>query len=348
MRSSTPSRKPNPWTSPAAAADLLSRGEVVAIPTETVYGLAANALDAQAVARIFELKQRPHFDPLIVHAADAESAWACADHVPPIAKKLADAFWPGPLSLVVPKHARIPDIVTSGLPHVALRVPSHPVARDILRRAAVPLAAPSANPFGRTSPTTAQHVRQMLGAVLDHIVDGGPCQTGVESTVVAFTDRGQPVILRQGGLTREQIESVVGPVIIAAPTSQPAGQHTAQHPAQRAAGTTPQPAPGMLDQHYATRTPLRLVDRLPEPFPPRSALLTLSGADGVQGPEQHIRLSDSGDLREAAAHLFAAMHDLDAQGQAGAFDQIIAIRVPDAGLGAAINDRLQRASAQAE
>jgi len=318
----------------------LSRGEVVAIPTETVYGLAANALDAKAAARIFELKQRPSFDPLIVHAADAESAWACAERIPKIARQLAEAFWPGPLSLVVPKHARIPDIVTSGLPDVALRVPSHAVARDILRRAAVPLAAPSANPFGRTSPTTAQHVRQMLGSVLDHIVDGGPCHTGVESTVVAFNDSGQPIILRQGGLPREQIESVVGPVILAAPTSQPAAQTSGQS----AAGTSPQPAPGMLDQHYATRTPLRLVDQMPDPFPQRSALLTLCEARSVPGPEQHIQLSDAGDLREAAANLFAAMHDLDAQGQGGAFDQIIAVRVPGTGLGAAINDRLQRAS----
>jgi len=318
------------------AAETLLRGGVIALPTETVYGLAAHALDAQAVARIFEVKQRPHFDPLIIHLPDPELAFAWAAYVPNAARILGEVLWPGPLTLVLPKRDEIPPVVTSGLGTVGIRVPSHPLCRAVLEAAGVPVAAPSANPFGRTSPTTAQHVRDMLGDAVDLVLDGGPCTTGVESTIVGFpADRDRPLILRQGGTSPEDIEAIVGPVDIAAPTSQPVGH------------ATPLPAaPGMLEQHYATRTPLRLVDRVPEPFPERAALIAMGPVETRPTPAVERWLSEAGDLRAAAAQLFAVMHELDAAGQRGEIEQIIALTVPERGLGTAINDRLRRASAR--
>ncbi len=330
----------------ARAADIIRRGGVVAMPTETVYGLAANAFDAVAVARIFEIKGRPHFDPLIVHVADLAQAAEVAAEIPDLARKLADAFWPGPLTIVLPRSERIPDIVTSGLDTVAIRLPAHPLALRLIRAAGLPLAAPSANPFGRISPTTAAHVQAQLGNKVDLIVDGGPCQVGVESTIVSLVGP-RPALLRPGGLPIEEIQRLTGPLLLSSTI---------------AATDQPQ-APGQLARHYSPRTPLVL-----RPMAEGGEIRPTSPAEGkerlaVPGDEQgHQRigllslhtpcdaenfaavevLSPSGDMRQAAAGLFAAMHRLDALG----LDLIIAELVPESGLGLAINDRLRRAAAR--
>jgi L-threonylcarbamoyladenylate synthase len=207
----------------ARAAELLRAGELVAIPTETVYGLAANALDAAAVERIFAAKGRPHSSPLIVHVADLAMARELAREWPPQAETLAARFWPGPLTIIVPKSDKVPDIVTAGLPSVALRMPAHPVALAVIGAAGIPLAAPSANRFTQLSPTTAQHVRDALGDAVALVVDGGPCTVGIESTVISLTGP-VPRILRPGMISRTQIEEVIGPVESGAGEESP-GQH---------------------------------------------------------------------------------------------------------------------------
>lgn len=305
------------------AADILRGGGIVAMPTETVYGLAAVAFDGRAVARVFEAKRRPSFDPLIVHIADADALPSVAAHIPEAAQRLADRFWPGPLTLILPRHPEIPDIVTSGLDTVGVRLPDHPVARDLIRETGAPLAAPSANPFGYVSPTTAEHVREQLGDAVDAILDGGPCRVGVESTIVAWRD-GRPVLLRAGGTPVEAIEEVAGPVARPAPRMP----------------TQPQDAPGQLPRHYAPRSRL-VLDGSPSDFPAGSRLGWL-GLGRPSCPEAYAAiesLSESGDLREAASRLFAALRRLDAL----ALDGIVAPSVPDAGLGLAVNDRLRRA-----
>jgi L-threonylcarbamoyladenylate synthase len=306
-----------------AAATLLAGG-IVGMPTETVYGLAANALDAIAVAKIFETKRRPHFDPLIVHVPDISKAAELAESFPDDARRLAQAFWPGPLTIVLPKRPIMPDIVTSGLPSVALRVPDHPVAQRLLREIGVPLAAPSANRFGSVSPTTAQHVRDELGDAVPIVLDGGPSRTGVESTIVSFLDA-QPALLRPGGLPLEMVESLIGPVRRVTPGDKVV-------------------APGMLPRHYAPRTRLILTqDTTASIWKGRVGLLTLRRPlpeNTKQFAAVEI-LSPVGNLREAAANLFAAMRRLDAAG----LDVILAEPAPDEGLGLAINDRLRRASA---
>ena len=193
------------------AASILRAGGLVALPTETVYGLAANALDPVAVAKIFAAKERPFFDPLIVHLAELSWLPKVASEFPPIAQKLAKRFWPGPLTLVLPKTDAVPDLVTSGLPNVAVRIPDHELTRKVLRLADVPVAAPSANPFGRLSPTTAEHVRRQLGDRVDAILDGGPCRVGVESTILKI-DGNRATLLRLGGAPIEEIESLIGPI----------------------------------------------------------------------------------------------------------------------------------------
>ncbi|MBL7984887.1 MAG: threonylcarbamoyl-AMP synthase, partial [Flavobacteriales bacterium] len=218
------------------AAALLREGKLVAIPTETVYGLAANAYDAEAVLRIFEVKNRPTFDPLIVHVRDSDQVQEVARTIPPEALALMDRFWPGPLTLVLPKQPRVPDIVTSGLDTVGVRMPAHPMALELLRSLDFPLAAPSANPFGYISPTTAQHVGDQLGERIPYILDGGPCAVGVESTIIGW-EEGLPVLYRPGGLPLEAIEQVIGSV-------RPQVKHVL--PA----------APGMIESHYAPRKPL--------------------------------------------------------------------------------------------
>lgn len=319
-------------TDPAEAAALLKAGRLVAFPTETVYGLGADATNPRAVAGIFEAKQRPAFDPLIVHIAALSQLDSVVTSCPPLARRLAEAFWPGPLTLVLPRRHCIPDLVTSGLPGVGVRIPAHPLALEMLRLTDRPVAAPSANPFGRISPTTAQHVLDGLRDRIDCVLDGGPCQVGVESTVVSCMDA-QPVLLRPGGCPREAIEAVVGPLLIARPD--PAAEDAAQ------------PAPGMLSRHYAPGTRLLLVDHAEtaRPIPgQRCGLLTEGSRRWSPGFARIQLLAESGDLRTCAANFFAGLRSLDA----AELDVIIAHRFPEHDLGLALNDRLLRAATGSE
>ena len=310
------------------AALLIRAGGLVAFPTETVYGLGANALDAVAVAGVFAVKGRPRFDPLIVHLAEPEQLTDVARSVPPQAMKLIDTFWPGPLSLVLDKRPSIPDIVTAGLSSVAIRCPAHDLARRLIQAAGVPIAAPSANRFGAVSPTTAAHVVEQFGDEVPLVLDGGPCRIGLESTVVSFVDSpdGCPTLLRPGGITREEIERVVGTLKIR--------MHEESQPA----------SPGQLLRHYAPETRLVLsADAIPTGAgAAKVGLLSFqrpTSADGFAATEV---LSEQGCLREAAANLFAALRRLDALG----LDFIVARPVPEVELGHAIMDRLRRAAAR--
>ena len=302
------------------AAEALARGDIVAFPTETVYGLGANALDARAVAKVFAAKERPRFNPLIVHVPGLGEAEKYAV-VTEEARMLAQAFWPGPLSLVLKKRpaSGIVDLVSAGLETIALRAPAHPVAQALLASAKLPIAAPSANRSGRISPTTAAHVEAELDDRPAMILDGGPCPLGIESTVVAVLGD-PPALLRPGALAREAIELVLG-----APLAAAAANHR---------GATP----GQLETHYAPSTPLRLgaVSVAPD-----EALLAFGG-DVPAGARATINLSASGNLEEAAARLFAALRDLDRSGATA----IAVMPIPAHGLGEAINDRLQRAANQ--
>lgn len=328
----------------------LAEGKLVAIPTETVYGLGADAFNPEAVARVFEAKARPAFDPLIVHIASLADVGRVAADFPPKARLLAEALWPGPLTLILPKRTEVPDIVTSGLPSVAVRFPVHPVARRIIEYSGTAIAAPSANPFGYISPTTARHVAETLGDRVDFIVDGGPCEVGVESTVLDMT-RATPSLLRPGGMPLERIREIVGEVVL------PRKRGGEEAAGTEAADGEPVASPGQLKSHYAPRARLYLCGyrALPgamDAFPPsarggagRSAALVLDAAraEALRATglfDAVFALAPSGDMREAASRLFAAMHELDAQG----FVVIYAERVPEEGLGRAINDRLFRAS----
>ena len=304
------------------AADTLKRGGLVAIPTETVYGLATNALDAKAVAKIFAAKDRPFFDPLIVHLADVSWWPRVVSNFPPLAFTLAERFWPGPLTLILPKSDAVPDLVTSGMPSVGIRVPDHPLTQRLLRLADLPVAAPSANPFGRLSPTTAEHVRQQLGDRIDMILDGGPCRVGVESTILQIHGD-QATLLRPGGIPLEEIEGLIGTVRRPEPSlpNKPA-------------------APGMLDSHYAPQTTLKIVDALPSSAPQHAGLLVFSGDFNANGFEVVEVLSPDGDLVEAATNFFQALHRLDQ----ARLQVILALPFPDHGLGRALNDRLRRAA----
>jgi len=301
------------------AAEALLRGEIVAFPTETVYGLGANALDGRAVAKVFAAKERPRFNPLIVHVPDLAEAERYATFND-TARTLAESFWPGPLSLVLPKQrdCRIADLVSAGLDTVALRAPDHPVAQALLHEVKLPIAAPSANRSGRVSPTTAAHVEAELGDRPAMILDGGPCQLGIESTVVSVVGEA-PALLRPGALPREAIEVVL---------KRPLGAAKAKE-----RGII---SPGQLATHYAPSTRLRLGATS---VGPAEALLAF-GRQVPQGARITINLSKSGNLEEAAARLFAALRELD---QAGA-ETIAVMPIPAQGLGEAINDRLQRAA----
>lgn len=306
------------------ASQLLREGQLVGIPTETVYGLAANALDGDAVLRIFEAKGRPHFDPLIMHLPDADAVKAHVRDIPPMALQLMDAFWPGPLTLVLPKQSHVPDIVTSGLDTVAVRVPSHPMTQALLRQLEFPLAAPSANLFGHVSPTAAQHVNAQLGDRIPYILDGGATTVGLESTIVGF-EEGMPTIYRLGGLGVEEIERVVGRVqLMLNQSSDPK-------------------APGMLKSHYAPRIPLYLGNPsslLPQLEGKRIGFLCFNLPFRGMAMERQRILSPKGDMKEAAHNLFAYLREMEAMN----IDAILAEEAPDTGLGKAINDRLRRAS----
>ena len=302
------------------AATLLRAGGICAFPTETVYGLAADATNADAVLKVYEAKGRPRFNPLIVHCADRAMAGQIAEFSD-LADRLA-ILWPGPLSLVLPLRAdaRVCDIVTAGLDTVAVRLPAHPVARELIGAVGRPLAAPSANPSGRLSPTTAGQVRRAFAGRIP-VLDGGPCQKGLESTIIAVAD-GRLIQLRAGAMPREEIEYALGiPVEISAPGS-------------------PVAAPGMLRSHYAPNAALRLDAARPEPG---EAFLAFGPPpSGVTG--QVVNLSRSGDLHEAARNLFGCLHELDAAGA----PRIAVAPIPLNGLGEAINDRLRRAAAPRE
>ena len=305
------------------AAAILKGGGLVALPTETVYGLGANAFDPVAVAKIFAAKERPFFDPLIVHVPEIDWLPRVVRDFPPVARRLAERFWPGPLTLVLPKSDAIPDLVTSGLSSVGVRIPDHDLTRRVLQLANVPVAAPSANPFGRLSPTSAEHVRVQLGDRVDAILDGGPCRIGIESTVLEI-DGDRLTLLRPGGIPVEEIVALVG--------------HVSDVELTRMDKPN---APGMLASHYAPRTQLVLVSEIPLfPIWPRTGLLDFCG-ESVRPEFTAIEiLSPTGDLVIAAANFFQALHRLDAMG----LDGILAVRFPDRGLGRALNDRLQRAA----
>jgi L-threonylcarbamoyladenylate synthase len=308
------------------AADLIRAGGLVAMPTETVYGLAADATNNDAVARIFEAKGRPKFNPLIAHVASAEMAKRYAAFSP-LADRLAAAFWPGPLTLVLPRKNKsaVSLLVSAGLDTVALRAPGHAIAQALIAAADRPVAAPSANRSGSVSPTTADHVRQSLGSRVDMILDGGPCAVGVESTIIKI-DANQATLLRPGGLARREIEAVTGARLLAPPQTD-----------------KPQ-SPGMLQSHYAPSLGVRLNAR-----DARKDEAFLGFGDVMDESAAASRnLSPSGALREAAANLFAFLRALDAESQKKNLSAIAVAPIPTDGLGEAINDRLKRAAAPRE
>jgi L-threonylcarbamoyladenylate synthase len=297
------------------AAELLMQSQLVAIPTETVYGLAGNALDAVAVANIFAVKNRPFFDPLIVHAGSQAALEPYVARWPDAALRLIERFWPGPLTLLLPRTPLIADIVTSGMERVAVRVPNHPMTLELLSLLPFPLAAPSANPFGYISPTRPEHVAAQLGDKIACILDGGPCTVGIESTIVGFED-GVPTIYRPGGLSIETIEEVVGEVRIAENVVR---------------------SPGGMKGHYAPTKKLILGDvaQLLKSYPNAA---TLGFVNEYPAPFARV-LSPKGDLTEAAANFFTYLRELDSTPA----DVILAETLPEVGLGRAINDRLRRA-----
>jgi L-threonylcarbamoyladenylate synthase len=312
-----------------AAARCLAAGGLVAFPTETVYGLGADATNAAAIALLYQAKGRPAFNPLIAHVRDVVAAAKIA-RFDASATALAEAFWPGPLTLVLPKSkdCTVADLATAGLETVALRVPAHPVARDILRAFGGPVVAPSANLSGHVSPTTAAHVQSDLAGRIDLIVDGGPVEVGVESTIIGCFE--QPMLLRPGGVARAEIERVLGRALARPPKG---SDSDASQPL----------APGMLASHYAPRTKVRLGA---ESVEAGEALLAF-GSDAVPGADAAsavMNLSQRGDLNEAAANLFGYLRTLDAKGARA----IAVMPVPHHGLGEAINDRLRRAAVERE
>ena len=305
------------------AAEIIRGGGLVAFPTETVYGLGANALDPDAVAKIFEAKQRPSFDPLIVHIATKTSLDGLVQAISLAEHRLMERFWPGPLTLILPKRAQVPDLVTAGLATVAIRMPAHPVAHALIREAGVPIAAPSANPFGYVSPTCAQHVLDGLGDRVDLILDGGPCPIGVESTIVSMGGA-WPELLRPGSITLAEIQDVIGSIV-------------------RSSAGVATSVPGQLPRHYAPRTPVTILSaRGVRPIvqeQERAGLLAMSALSHIDDRFCEVEvLSSSGDLREAARNLFAALRRLDAL----SLDRLYAEPCDDRGLGLAIMDRLRR------
>ena len=306
------------------AVQLLTEEQLVAIPTETVYGLAGNIFSEKAIKSIFSTKQRPFFNPLIVHISSVKSLNGLVTHVPDKAKLLAAAFWPGSMTLVLKKSNTIPDIITAGKDTVAVRVPNHPVTLELLKKLPFPLAAPSANPFGSISPTKPAHVENYFRNSIKMVLDGGSCTNGIESTIIGFENE-EPVIYRLGALPLEEIEAVVGKISIKNKKEEKPD------------------APGMLARHYAPKTSTFLVDDVAAEIKKNTGkkmgvLVFKSSLNNENITE--IILSKNGSLQEAASRLYSAMHDLDSKN----LDLIIAERFSEFGLGKSINDRLQRAT----
>jgi len=306
-------------------AELIKNGGVVAFPTETVYGLGADAFNPIAVAKIFEIKNRPTFDPLIVHISKIKMVDRLWKSIDSRIKLLMEKFWPGPLTIILPKKEEVPDIVTAGLDTVAVRMPSHPIAKKLIEQSNTPIAAPSANPFGYLSPTTADHVYKQLNDKVELIIDGGKCPIGVESTVIDLTDK-TPVLLRAGGLPLEELEIVLGHIEIKSSFNQ-----------------NPK-SPGQLKKHYSPKTPIILIDSETTTQP----ISKNCGYLGFKIPKFEIEkskfriikyLSTTGDLKEAAANLFSILHELDDE----KLDYIYVEKIEEKGLGRAIMDRLKKA-----
>ena len=307
------------------AKQILEKGELVAIPTETVYGLAGNIYSEKAIQKIFETKKRPLFNPLIVHIASKNKLEEIVTEIPEKAQQLADAFWPGPLTLVLKKKAHITDNITAGKDTVAVRVPNHEMTLQLLNLLDFPLAAPSANPFGSISPTTAEHVAEYFANDLEMVLQGGACKNGIESTIIGF-ENNDAVLYRLGSISIEEIEAVIGAVHI-------------KNKKENAPN-----APGMLSRHYAPKTTTILVNNVDlelKKHPDKKVGLLVF--QNISSNSQHVEteiLSKTGDLIEATANLYAAMHRLDKQN----LDLIIAEKLPDTRLGTSINDRLERAT----
>ncbi len=308
------------------ASKLLKTGNIVAIPTETVYGLAGNALRDDIVVKIFKAKNRPAFDPLICHTDSIEKIRQYVEHIPEEVVALANAFWPGPLTVLLKKKSIVPSLTTSGLEEVAFRIPNHPLTLELLSTLDFPLAAPSANPFGYISPTTAKHVQDQLGDEIPYILDGGECEVGIESTIIGFPE-GRPTVYRLGGKQVEEIEALIGPVQI--------NLNQSSNPS----------APGMMKSHYAPKKPVlvgsisRLIDQNRDK---RIGIISFVDRYPEVAAEHQTVLSQNGDLNEAARNLFSALRKLDGL----PIDMILSEPFPDNGLGRAINDRLNRASAK--
>ncbi|MCX7986311.1 MAG: L-threonylcarbamoyladenylate synthase [Bacteroidales bacterium] len=300
------------------AASYIREGKLVAFPTETVYGLGANALDPLAVAKIFELKRRPSFDPLIVHIADIRDISTLVATNDNRIYQLAEKFWPGPLTLVLPKKSTVPDIVTAGLPNVGIRMPNHPIALSLIKQAQRPIAAPSANKFGKVSPTTAQHVQKHLPGV-DFILDGGKTQVGIESTIIKLNEKGFD-ILRNGVITKEDIEKII-----------PYAPEDKDKNAVLASG--------MMHSHYSPDKPIYILNDNLKVDREKAGLLSFTGQD-IYGYKKVIYVSKNTDMREYAANLFEAIHQLEDSD----VDYIVAEPVPEEGIGMAIMDRLKKAS----
>lgn len=302
-------------------------GEVVAIPTETVYGLAANAFSVSAVKKVFSIKKRPLTSPLIIHTYSIDHVKSLAKDIPLEAMHLAEHFWPGPLTLLLEKKSLIPDIINAGLAKVGIRIPKHPLTQALLERLPYPLVAPSANPFGYISPTTAEHVREQLGEKVPYILDGGPCEAGLESTIIGF-EKGKVIIYRMGSIPQEEIEAVIEAPAVNLSTYSSKEAHL---------------APGRTKKHYSPHTPMAVGDlpTLLNKYNDREvvALCFDTLLDKI-AQEDQIVLSTQGSLQKAAHKLFAALHTLDKR-QA---DLIIAPIFPQQGLGNVINERLLRAS----
>ena len=307
------------------AKQILEKGELVAIPTETVYGLAGNIYSEKAIQKIFETKKRPLFNPLIVHIASKNKLEEIVTEIPEKAQQLADAFWPGPLTLVLKKKAHITDNITAGKDTVAVRVPNHEMTLQLLNLLDFPLAAPSANPFGSISPTTAEHVAEYFANDLEMVLQGGACKNGIESTIIGF-ENDTVVLYRLGSISVEEIEAIIGSIQV-------------KNKKENAPN-----APGMLSRHYAPKTTTILVNNVDlELIKHPNKKVGLLVFQNMSSSSQHVEteiLSKTGDLMEATANLYAAMHRLDKQN----LDLIIAEKLPDTRLGTSINDRLERAT----